>query len=261
MSMTCCGSTVGSGESSKKLCSGSLCVCVCKCVCVCVCVCVCMRAHAVLLTGACVMQLALAQSSSEKQAWIFQSRLEKEELAVQLAEKEDEIAILQRKVREATNLEKMAVKKNQELIEEVERLQPRDKMHQSAIDDSLTREMSLRCTRTRTRTRIHTLTRTLTRTHTRTRTRTRTRTCTRAHTLARTRTHTPALTHTRTHSHALDQRLAHRRKESQAGEVVHGCVRAWSSVLFPRRMLMRACPMLGMSWSRRRSNCKPGKLP
>ena len=110
-----------------------------------------------MLTSAYVMQLALAQSSSEKQAWIFQSRLEKEELAVQLAEKEDEIAILQRKVREATYLEKMAVKKNQELIEEVERLQPREKLHQCAIDDSLTREMSLRYTRTRTRTRTRTL--------------------------------------------------------------------------------------------------------
>jgi len=65
-------------------------------------------------------------------------------MAVQLAEKEDEIAVLQRKVREATNLERQATKKQEELSELVERFQPRTRQQQGALDDSLAREMSLR---------------------------------------------------------------------------------------------------------------------
>ena len=65
-------------------------------------------------------------------------------MAVQLAEKEDEIAVLQRKVREATNLERQATKKQEELSELVERFRPRERQQQGALDDSLAREMSLR---------------------------------------------------------------------------------------------------------------------
>jgi hypothetical protein len=89
-------------------------------------------------------QLALAQSSSEKQAWIFQSRLEKEELAVQIAEKEDEIAGLQRKLREATNLEKNASKKGAELAKQVNSLLARERSMTASIEEILTLENQLR---------------------------------------------------------------------------------------------------------------------
>ena len=65
------------------------------------------------------LKLALAQASADKQAWIFQSRIEKEELALLLAERDDEVVVLQRKVREATNLEKASSKKNGEFVVQV----------------------------------------------------------------------------------------------------------------------------------------------
>jgi len=89
-------------------------------------------------------QLALAQSSSEKQAWIFQSRLEKEEMAVQMAEKEDEIAGLQRKLREATSLEKHASKKSAELAKQVNNLMSRERSLEASLEEILTRESELR---------------------------------------------------------------------------------------------------------------------
>ena len=52
---------------------------------------------------------------SDKQAWIFQSRLEKEELALELAQKEDELATLQRKMREMMNTDKLANQKTIDL--------------------------------------------------------------------------------------------------------------------------------------------------
>ena len=63
---------------------------------------------------------------SDKQAWIFQSRLEKEELALELAQKEDELATLQRKMREMMNTDKLANQKTIDLSSKLAALRVRE---------------------------------------------------------------------------------------------------------------------------------------
>ena len=63
---------------------------------------------------------------SDKQAWIFQSRLEKEELALELAQKEDELATLQRKMREMMNTDKLANQKTIDLSSKLGALRVRE---------------------------------------------------------------------------------------------------------------------------------------
>jgi len=59
--------------------------------------------------------------------------------AVQLAEKEDEIAVLQRKVREATHLEKIANKQNAEISSKFVSLQKCDAQLHVSVEEVMIR--------------------------------------------------------------------------------------------------------------------------
>jgi hypothetical protein len=65
-------------------------------------------------------------------------------MAVQLAERDDEIAVLQRRLREATNLQRMADKKTAQLAPTLQHAQQVEKKLQASLDEVLARELELR---------------------------------------------------------------------------------------------------------------------